>query len=100
MTTTNNTAEEAAHAREERSIDDIAVEIRDNGYSGLSDAEIDRYITFKTEVEARQGAFEAACEANRQKLQEVHDAQQAIADAAIKRLQALAVKAGVLTEGE
>ena len=72
-----------------RTIDETIDEIRANGYTNLTDDEIEAYVDWKAEIAAREATSAEAFKAQQAALQANADAQAKIADAAIARFNEL-----------
>lgn len=72
-----------------RTIDETIDEIGANGYASLTDAEIEAYVAWKSEIAAREATSNEAFKAQQAALQANADAQAKIADAAIARFNEL-----------
>lgn len=71
-----------------RTIDEICAEVKTNGYGALTDEEIDAYMSWKTDVALNAEEFKNKMAATNAAMQAVANAQQAIADNAIKQYNA------------
>lgn len=68
-----------------RTIDETIKEINANGYGNLEAEEIETYMKWREEIAARDAEHSATVKATQEALQAIADAQQSMADAAIKK---------------
>lgn len=71
-----------------RTIDEIAAEVKASGYGDLTDEEIDAYMSWKTNVALNAEEFKNKLAATNAAMLAVAEAQQSIADNAIKQYNA------------